>query len=203
MNSTEFDNADAPNAAVLSSPPLDQPKRSSTEGDDASTNPFDRPAVRRRAPSLRLGGTPAPPRIPYHPLTELLHLAQGQEFADLVQSIKDNGPTPIPTVDGMILDPDPYRACLEAGVEPTTEPFVGDPHRFVYMKHLHRVAMGLTNAIPDRTARLRYEASLLKDMDDLVPVFRQLDRSGLAEERLARSIRWFKEFFDGWESPHH
>jgi hypothetical protein len=79
--------------------------------------------------------------LAYHPLADVLPLIEGDEFNELVASIKTNGQRdPIITLDGMILDGrNRYRACLEAGIEPRIEPFTGDdPVAFVTDRNLRR-----------------------------------------------------------------
>jgi len=80
--------------------------------------------------------------IPFHPLAELLPLIDGSEYAELVASIKTHGKIlePVTLYEGKILDGrNRYRACLEAGVEPTTVEFDGaDPVAFVCAKNLYR-----------------------------------------------------------------
>jgi len=66
---------------------------------------------------------------------------EGQEFADLVASIKVNGlREPIVLFEDMILDGrNRARACELAGVEPSFTPFrEDDPTSFVIDKNLHR-----------------------------------------------------------------
>jgi hypothetical protein len=80
--------------------------------------------------------------LEFHPLAEkYFPLMQDDELAKLVGSIKANGlREPIIVFEGKILDSrNRYRACLEAGVEPTFRPFCGDdPVAFVIDLNLHR-----------------------------------------------------------------
>jgi len=65
----------------------------------------------------------------------------GGEFSALVEDIRANGlRTPITLHDGLILDGgNRYRACIEAGVEPTFEKFSGSSLvGFVLSSNLHR-----------------------------------------------------------------
>ena len=76
-----------------------------------------------------------------HPLCSLFPRIHGPEFAGLVSDIKANGQRePIILHDGMILDGgNRYRACLEAGVEPSFMKFGGDNIvSFVLSANLHR-----------------------------------------------------------------
>jgi len=77
----------------------------------------------------------------YHELANIFPLVDGEEFQELVKDIKANGQREaITTYQGKILDGrNRYRACLEAGVEPTTKQYVGnDPLSFVVSLNLHR-----------------------------------------------------------------
>ena len=76
-----------------------------------------------------------------HPLCTLFPRVSGAEFDALVADIKANGiMQPIVLHDGMILDGgNRYRACLEAGVEPTFTDFSGENIvSFVLSANLHR-----------------------------------------------------------------
>jgi ParB-like nuclease domain len=81
-------------------------------------------------------------KMEFHPLAELLPLLEGNEFAELVASIKSVGLLePITVYEGKILDGrNRYRACVEAAIEPRTEPLpLGqDPLAFVYNKNVPR-----------------------------------------------------------------
>ena len=82
--------------------------------------------------------------IEAHPLADELPLIEGQEFDELVKSIKDEGLIDdIMLCEGKILDGrNRYRACLKAGVEPRFSTFESsDPAemaRFVMVKNLTR-----------------------------------------------------------------
>jgi ParB-like chromosome segregation protein Spo0J len=76
-----------------------------------------------------------------HPLCTLFPRMSGGEFSALVEDIRANGlRTPITLHDGLILDGgNRYRACIEAGIEPTFAKF--DGHSivgFVLSANLHR-----------------------------------------------------------------
>ena len=76
-----------------------------------------------------------------HPLCSLFPRLTGPEFSSLCDDIKTNGlDSPIVLHDGMILDGgNRYRACVEAGVEPTFVVFSGDDIvSFVLSANLHR-----------------------------------------------------------------
>jgi ParB-like chromosome segregation protein Spo0J len=66
--------------------------------------------------------------IEFHPIADVFPLMEGEEFAELVQSIKENGQRDaIVTFNELILDGrNRYRACQEAGVEPIVEEYGGD-----------------------------------------------------------------------------
>lgn len=79
--------------------------------------------------------------MPFHPLADLFPLMKGNEFDELVYSIKQHGlREPITLYEGTILDGrNRYRACEVAGVEPRFVQFTGnDFHEFVTDKNLHR-----------------------------------------------------------------
>jgi ParB-like chromosome segregation protein Spo0J len=79
--------------------------------------------------------------LPFHPLADLFPLMEGREFEELVADIKAHGLHEcIVLLDEQILDGrNRYRACLEAGVEPTFVPYRGeDPASFVISKNIHR-----------------------------------------------------------------
>jgi ParB-like chromosome segregation protein Spo0J len=76
-----------------------------------------------------------------HPLCTLFPRVTGAEFAALVTDIRDNGlRQPIVLHDGMILDGgNRYRACIEAGIEPSFVEFGGgNLVSFVLSANLHR-----------------------------------------------------------------
>lgn len=82
--------------------------------------------------------------IEAHPLADELPLIEGQEFDELVKSIKEEGLIDdIVLCDGKILDGrNRYRACLKAGVEPRFSMFESDDPaeqaRYVMVKNLTR-----------------------------------------------------------------
>lgn len=76
-----------------------------------------------------------------HPLCTLFPRLSGSEFDALRDDIKENGlRQPIVLHEGMILDGgNRYRACVEAGIEPTFEQFGGgNLVSFVLSANLHR-----------------------------------------------------------------
>lgn len=76
-----------------------------------------------------------------HPLAELFPLIEGQQFEELVASIRENGQLDaIVLLDGAILDGrNRFRACKAADIEPRFENFIGDnPAKFVAAKNVHR-----------------------------------------------------------------
>src|SRR5258705_10815697 len=80
---------------------------------------------------------------PFHPLADLFPLLEGDEFEQLVADIKANGLIEdIVLYDGMILDGrNRYRACLAAGVPPTTynaDKWIADPAAFVVSANIRR-----------------------------------------------------------------
>lgn len=95
------------------------------------------PAKRGKPSTVLKQGT----MLQSHELAEALPLIEGEEFAELVASIKAHGQREtIVLLHGKILDGrNRYRACLQAGVEPRTENFRGvDPVAFVIDKNLNR-----------------------------------------------------------------
>lgn len=79
--------------------------------------------------------------MPAHPLADLFPLIEGQQFDELVASIRENGQfDAIVLLDGAILDGrNRYRACKAAGVQPRFETFAGtNPAKFVAAKNVHR-----------------------------------------------------------------
>jgi len=79
--------------------------------------------------------------LEFHPLANIFPLLEGEEFAALVEDIKTHGlREPITVFEGMILDGrNRYRACLEAGIEPTFTPYLGDdPRAYVFSANVHR-----------------------------------------------------------------
>lgn len=79
--------------------------------------------------------------IAFHPLAEFFPLMDGGEFAQLVNSIKENGlRDPIVTYEQKILDGrNRYRACIEADIAPRYVQFSdGNPVLFVIDRNLHR-----------------------------------------------------------------
>jgi len=79
--------------------------------------------------------------MPVHPLADLFPLIEGQQFDELVASIRENGQIDaIVLLDGAILDGrNRFRACKAAGVQPRFENFTGtNPAKFVAAKNVHR-----------------------------------------------------------------
>lgn len=80
--------------------------------------------------------------IPFHPLAELFPPIEGDEFDDLVASIKANGLREAIVVhDGMVIDGrNRQRPCKAAGVDCIYEPLPSDadPLQFVLDKNLKR-----------------------------------------------------------------
>lgn len=79
--------------------------------------------------------------IELHPLCTLFPRMSGGKFSALVEDIRANGlRTPITLHDGLILDGgNRYRACIEAGIEPTFAKFDGASLvGFVLSANLHR-----------------------------------------------------------------
>lgn len=76
-----------------------------------------------------------------HPLSAAFPDMPGDEFAALVEDIRENGLLqPVVLFDGMVLDGwHRYRASIEAGVEPAFDLFDGgDPVAFVLSLNMHR-----------------------------------------------------------------
>jgi ParB-like chromosome segregation protein Spo0J len=69
--------------------------------------------------------------LEFHPLASMFPLLEGEEFAALVADIRMHGPRePITVFEDMILGGrNRYRACLEAGIEPTFPPYLGRRRR--------------------------------------------------------------------------
>lgn len=83
-----------------------------------------------------------------HRFAEFFPLMEGEEFAGLVEDIKEHGLLePIVLLDGKILDGrNRYRACLEAGTEPRFVEFKGKhgPLHYVASKNFHRRGLNPT-----------------------------------------------------------
>lgn len=80
-------------------------------------------------------------RLEFHPIANAFPLMEGDAFRELVKDVRKNGQQqPILTYQGKILDGrNRYRACLEAGEEPWTEPWLGkSPVEAVLSLNLHR-----------------------------------------------------------------
>ena len=88
-----------------------------------------------------MGSGPTSPVLDLHPLCTLFPRLIGAEFASLKADIAEHGlREPIVVHNGFILDGgNRYRACIEAGVEPTLKEFTGDSAvSFVLSANLHR-----------------------------------------------------------------
>ena len=66
--------------------------------------------------------------LEFHPLADLFPLLEGQDFAELVDDIREHGlHEPIVVYEDKILDGrNRYRACLAAGIDPTFTAYTGD-----------------------------------------------------------------------------
>jgi len=101
---------------------------------------------RARIPCMKLGSPTQPSTnedflMQLHPLCTLFPRITGYDFECLKTDIKENGlRTPISTYQGMILDGgNRYAACIDIGINPTFEEFVGDNiSAFVITSNLHR-----------------------------------------------------------------
>lgn len=73
-------------------------------------------------------------RLKNHPAAEAFPMMEDGRYGELLSDIRENGQRePITVCDGMILDGrNRYRACLEAGVDPVTRDFAGDPWAFAW-----------------------------------------------------------------------
>jgi ParB-like chromosome segregation protein Spo0J len=85
--------------------------------------------------------------LPFHPLADMFPLLEGQDFADLVADIRENGLRQEEDIDvdvaGRIIDGrNRYLACIEAGVEPRfyTRRFREEAAlaAFIISKNVHR-----------------------------------------------------------------
>lgn len=113
--------------------------------------------------------------LPFHPLADLFPLIEGQEFEELVSSIKAHGlREPITLLDGAILDGrNRHRACEAAGIEPRFVNFDGDdPHAFVVDMNMHRrhLTIGQRAMIAARMANLSVGNPKLRMKDPIVEI---------------------------------
>ena len=79
--------------------------------------------------------------IAFHPLADIFPLVEGQDFAELVDDIREHGlHEPIVVYEDKILDGrNRYRACLAAGIDPTFTAYTGDdPVAYVVSLNLRR-----------------------------------------------------------------
>ena len=84
---------------------------------------------------------PAPQDRAFHPIASAFPLLEGGEYARLVEDLRPHGQRePIWLYQEQILDGrNRYRACLEAHIEPTYRPYLGDnPVGFVYSMNVAR-----------------------------------------------------------------
>jgi len=80
----------------------------------------------------------------HHPAADAFPMMDGQRYSDLLEDIKKNGQIePITICDGMILDGrNRYKACQEAGIEPKTREYKGDPWCYAWSLNGQRRDLG-------------------------------------------------------------
>src|SRR6516165_12175055 len=128
--------------------------------------------------------------IAFHPLADIFPLVEGQDFAELVDDLREHGlHEPIVVFEDKILDGrNRYRACEAAGVEPTFTAYSGDdPVAYVVSLNLRRRHL-------DESQRAMVAAKLATLRDgqraDLVeglPIGRASEMLNVGERTVARA----------------
>jgi ParB-like nuclease family protein len=130
----------------------------------------------------------------FHPIANIFPLLEGEAFAELVEDIRAHGlREDIVIYEEKILDGrNRYRACLEAGVEPTETWYGGDdPAEYVWSKNGVRRHLTASQRAMAATALLPYLKAQAKERQgtrtDIVPTSAQSSKAaGRTREHAAK-----------------
>jgi hypothetical protein len=138
--------------------------------------------------------------LAFHPFSNLFPMMEGDDFAEMVADIKANGQQmAIMLLDGEILDGrSRYRACIEAGVEPRYEEYIGSaPLDYVLSlnlvrRHLNESQRAMTAA---KLATMPHGGDRRSDQAVNLPLVSQTAAAGMlhVSERLLRLAKLARE----------
>src|SRR5215831_6333986 len=128
--------------------------------------------------------------LQFHPLADIFPLVEGAEFDELVADIREHGlHEPIVVFEDKILDGrNRYRACEEAGVEPTFTVYSGDdPVAYVVSLNLRRRHLSESQRAMVAAKLATLQDGQRADLVEGLPIGRASEMLNVGERSVARA----------------